>query len=50
MYPRLYCQGSEYVRVVSLATPKEVRAFIGECQKVVAAKYPAMIHQRHRCT
>jgi hypothetical protein len=45
-----YTTGSEYVRVVKLATPKEARAFIGECQKVVAAKAPGVVQQQRKCT
>lgn len=41
---------AEYVRVVKRAAPKEARAFMAECQKVVAAKAPGMAQQRRKCT
>ena len=41
--------GGEYVRVVKLGTPKEARAFISECQRVVATNAPGAVQQRRRC-
>ena len=41
---------TEYVRVIKLANPKEARAFIAECQKVVAVKAPGVVQQQQKCT